>query len=309
MTDTTRLTYKTTLILTLAGAIAIASSLPRAVFGQTPASDATASIQFKPPRDPAPGDTLGGGIRGNIRFVPPKTSAPGQTAGGGVRGDIQFAPPRDPAPGNAVGGGIRGEISFRPPGNPAPDRTVGSGIRGDTVTEVVPLLPETNSGYTVSGHPTIYLYVPPTSARKVFFSIQDENFQPQYQTVLNISGQGGIVSITLPDDAPELKIGQYYAWFFAPIESDGILLPDNYSVSGWIKRVEPPVASSESAASTPLERAALYAKEGIWYDTLSILANEQQAQPDNAALAKEWKALLAQVGLETFADRAIAERL
>lgn len=281
-------------LLALAGAVAFCTSLPTSVVGQTLSRETAGSIQFKPPREGAPRSTIGGGIRGNIRFIPPRTTAPQRTSGGGARGELVFADPS--------------ALHFRPPRNPSPERTVGSGIRGNLDMEIVPLLPETNSGYTVSARPTIYLYVPPTSARQVFFSLQDENLKSQYQTVLNISGEGGIVSVTLPEDAPELEVGKFYAWFFAPIDSGSVLLPDNYSSSGWIKRVAlAPSASNKTL--TPVERAALYAENGIWYDTLSELAKAKQERPEDAIAAEEWKTLLAQVGLQKIADRAIAERL
>ncbi|MBD2578840.1 DUF928 domain-containing protein [Oscillatoria sp. FACHB-1406] len=289
-----RFTHPKIILLALAGAVAFGISLPTLAVGQTLSRETSGSIQFKPPRDAAPRDTYGGGIRGNIRFIPPRTTTPERTTGGGARGELVFA---DPA-----------ALHFRPPRNPSPERTVGSGIRGNLSQDIVPLLPETNSGYTASARPTIYLYVPPTSARQVFFSLQDENFTPQYQTVLNISGEGGIVSVTLPEDAPELEVGKFYAWFFAPIENGSSLLPDNYSSSGWIKRVAS-VPGSSTETLTPVERAVLYAENGVWYDALSELAKAQQERPGDAIASEEWKTLLTQVGLQEIADRAIAERL
>lgn len=278
----------------LAVAIALGSGLPTPGFSQSLSREAMEIIQFKPPREGAPRNTVGGGIRGNVRFIPPRTSAPRQTAGGGARGDLAFADPS--------------ALSFRPPRNPTPERTVGSGIRGESEQEIVALLPDTNFGYTLSARPTIYIYVPPTAARQVFFSIQGENFPSQYQTILDISGEGGIISVTLPESAPELEVGKNYVWFFAPIEANGILLPDNATASGWIKRIAP-LPSTSTASLTPVERAALYAQNGIWYDTLAELAKAQQAQPENTALTREWDTLLAGVGLEKIADRALAERL
>jgi hypothetical protein len=279
--NSNRFPLKTLLLLTLAGAIALSGNLPQAAVGQTPPSNTL--IQFNPPQgDLAPRDRFSDSSRGDRPFAPLEHSARRNT---------------------------RGEIVFRPPRKPAPRSTVGSGVRGEQSAQIVPLLPETQAGYTVSPRPTLYLYVPPTPTRQVFFSLQDENFEPHYHTILHLSGRGGIVSVTLPEDVPALETGKYYAWFFAPLEADGILRPDNYSARGWIKRVEAPSTTGELTPSTPLERAVWYAHEGIWYDTLTQLVSAQQAQPDNETIAQTWRALLEQVGLEAIARSPITEQL
>ncbi|MDY6782989.1 MAG: DUF928 domain-containing protein [Cyanobacteriota bacterium] len=270
------LTPNTLLLLTLAGTIAL-GNLPQATIAQTPLD--SPSIQFKPPQgDPAPRDSLGGGVRGNVPLLAPQNSA-------------------------------RGDVVFRPLGNPTPRRTIGSGIRGEQLAEIVPVLPETQAGYTISPRPTIYLYVPPTAARRVFFSIQNENAESHYHATLNLSGGGGIVSVTLPENAPELETGKYYAWFFAPLNGDGILQPDTHSARGWIKRVEEPHNTGEMTSVAPLDRATLYAREGIWYDTLALLVSARHAQPDNETIARTWQDLLGQVGLDAIARWPLAEQL
>jgi len=171
------------------------------------------------------------------------------------------------------------------------------------------LLPTTQHGRTAEARPTFFVYLPPTSSKEVFFSLQDEQGNHHYQTILKISGHRGVVSITLPDEAPELEVGTNYMWFFAPIEPDGILRPDNAGVTGWVKRVESPTQDSQNSALNPIELATEYAKQGIWYDTLKILATAQLAQPDDAILIDEWKELLEQVELNAIATQPIAEQL
>jgi hypothetical protein len=159
----------------------------------------------------------------------------------------------------------------------------------------------------VAARPTFFVYVPPTSSKQVFFSLQDENRNSHYQTTLKISGQGGIVRVTLPADAPELEIGKNYMWFLATVEPGDILRPDSRGVSGWVKRVEPPSSSAQNSSLTPLKLATLYAESGIWYDTVAVLGAAKQAQPENATLAAEWKELLEQVGLKGIATQPIIE--
>ena len=296
-----------------------------------------ARVQFKPPGKTAPHNTAAGGIRGTIRFLPPGESAPGNTAAGGTRGTVRFLPPGEAAPNNTSSGGTREAIRFLPPGevapnntssgatrgganfqapgDAAPSNTVAGGTRGDDSSIGSGELPsalvpaESNYGRTVSARPTLLVYVPPTASKEAFFSVQDASRNHHYQTVLPIPSNGGIVSITLPADAPELEIDKDYQWFFVTLEPGGTLEPDSYGVNGWIERVEAPMETNLGNSSTPLERAAAYAAQGIWYDTASLLVSAKLARPNDDALAAEWQDLLTQVGLEQLASKPVAQPL
>jgi hypothetical protein len=286
----------------------------------TPVSNTTGggvrgNVQFALPGEATPKRVVGGGVRGNVNFSAPGENAPNgnSNVGGGVRGNVNFSAPGENAPqGNSnVGGGVRGNVNFSAPGENAPqgNSNVGGGVRGEELAKVIPLMPKTNYGRTISGRPTFLVYLPPTASQEVFFSLQDANRNHHYQTTFSISGQGGIVELTLPEDAPELEMGKEYVWFLAPIAPDGILRPDNYGVTGWVKRVDAPIARQEQSSLNPIELATLYAKEGIWYDTLQVLSAAKLAQPDDATLASEWKDLLEQVELEAIASEPINEQL
>ncbi|NEQ39584.1 MAG: DUF928 domain-containing protein [Okeania sp. SIO3I5] len=294
------------------------------------------NINFNPPNDDAPKRILlgstrgqirfnaggsapkrsqGGGTRGNVNFAPPGKSAPNHSKGGGTRGNVNFAPPGKSAPNNSTGGGTRGDVTFMPANESSPNHTSSGGTRdpinsGDNISDsniLIPLTPETNYGQTVSARPTFFVYVPEMSTRRVFFSLQDENYNTIYQTKLDVSGQEGIVSFTLPPEAPELEVGKNYVWFFAPLEPGGTLKPDNYGVSAWVKRVE--ISRDGQVNSDPIKQAIFYANSGIWYDTLNILQSAKKAQPNNITFNREWKELLEQVGLKKIADYSVVEKL
>lgn len=332
MTQSKPTIFTTLLSATLGGALAVASSCYQSVqaspnpMGQ---GEMLVSLQFQAPGESAPRSTIGGGTRGNVRFAAPGEVAPNQTVGGGTRGNVKFAPPGEAAPLNTSGGGTRGNVRFQAAGEAAPVTTAGGGTRanvrfqpagenapnttasGGTRTNgqlaVTALVPTTRYGRTLSARPTFFVYVPPTATKEVFFSLQDERRNHVYQATLKISGKGGIVSVTLPQDAPELEVGKNYVWFFAPIQPGGILQPDNYGTVGWVKRVESHTV--QNATGTPVEVATEYAKQGIWYDTLAVLAAAKQAQPGNQTLLTEWQDLLKEVGLEAIATQPIAEQL
>ncbi|HIK29644.1 MAG: DUF928 domain-containing protein [Oscillatoriaceae bacterium SKW80] len=244
-----------------------------------------------------------------VQFDAPGDVVPKTSVGGGVRGKVEFAAPGESAPKNSVGGGVRGEVEFETPGDATPNNSVSGGVRSDRASEAIALLPPSKYGRTVSAHPTFFVYLPQTNSKEIFFSLQDEQGESHYQTRLKVSGKGGIVSVTLPKEAPELEIGKNYLWFFAPLqEADGILRPDNYVVTGWVRRIENKIGSKEQYSS-PIEAAAALAKAGIWYDTLKILATAMQQELDNTAFVKEWKELLEQVGLAALATQPLVENL
>ncbi|AOY81034.1 DUF928 domain-containing protein [Moorena producens JHB] len=329
---------KTLLSATVTGALILASSplqaSPSVKEGEILPRDYRISLEFDFPSDEeVPKTSVGGGVRGNVEFdLPGDSASPRTSIGGGSRGDVEFDLPGDSAsPRTSIGGGSRGDVEFDLPGDSARPRTsIGGGSRGDVEFDLpgdsarprtsigggsrgsklplTALLPPTKHGYTVSPRPTLFVYMPPLGATEVFFSLQDEQGNSHYHTTLKSSGQEGVISITLPEAAPELKIGQNYLWYLAPIEPDGILRPDNYSVSGWVKRVKSTV-SNQGSSKSAIALATEYAKAGIWYDTLEVLVTAQRLDPDNITLANEWKDLLEQVGLDAIATQPMGEQL
>ncbi|MEC4983886.1 MAG: DUF928 domain-containing protein [Oscillatoria sp. PMC 1076.18] len=299
----------------MSGVLAIATSFsqagqatPKVTANQSLDNNALIALQFQPPGDSAPNTSIGGGTRGKVTFAAPGDSAPTTSTGGASRGKVTFAAPGDSAPRTSTGGASRGEVTFAPPGDSAPNTSAGGGTRNERLPALTALLPDTNYGQTIASRPTFFVYLPPTASTEVFFSLQDENRNHHYQTTIEVSGEGGIVSVTLPEDAPELEIGKNYAWFFAPIPPGETIQPSSYGVSGWVKRVELPTQISENAATNPVAQATAYAESGIWYDTLAVLAAAQKAQPENSVLVSEWRDLLQQVGLEEIATQPLSER-
>ncbi|XWK91810.1 MAG: DUF928 domain-containing protein (plasmid) [Phormidium sp.] len=298
----------------------------------------TVNIEFQPPGSEVPRRALGGGSRGNINFMPNDDKAPTTAKGGGARGDISFIPNDDKAPTTARGGGARGDISFipnddkvptsargggsregvgfMPSGDTPPENTKGGGSRNDSnLLQPAALLPNTNIGWTGSERPTFFVYIPPTSESEVFFSLYSEDRQQHYQTTFQLKKTGGIVAIKLPAEAPALSMNKPYQWSVILLKPGEMLRPDAYSISGWVKRVSAPVTPETLKGKNPGESqraialAALYAKSGIWYDTLNILNQARLTQPENLLLKKEWADLLKQVGLEHLAQESLTEQL
>jgi hypothetical protein len=267
------------------------------------------SITFQSANDQGSSNNVtSGGVRGNITFQSANDQgSSNNVTSGGVRGNITFQSANDQGSSNNVtSGGVRGNVTFESANNQGSSPVVSGGTRAENPLELTALLPENHYGRTVSARPTFFVYLPPNNSQQVFFSIQDEAKNHHYQTILNVSSEGGIITFTLPEEAPELTLNTNYIWYFAPIEENGILRPDNHGVTGWIKRVDEIAVRNNGDI---IEKATDYAKSGVWYDTLALLVSAQKQEPNNEIFAKEWHDLLEQVGLENIAQQPISQSL
>jgi hypothetical protein len=205
-------------------------------------------------------------------------------------------------------------VPFNPPQGGGP-RGRGGASRGDSICapkpaefihRFMPVTPmATNYGLTIAQHPTMFAYIPPSSAQKVFFSLKDEKGQVQYQTTLPIVTGGGIMRFELPASVPPLVVGKRYQWGIA-ILCNGKLKPDSPFVSSWIQRIEAPVKLLEQLNKTQsIEQATIYGKNGIWYDTLATLAEVRRKQPTDPTVLSAWSELLRSVGLQEIASEPL----
>lgn len=241
-------------------------------------------------------------------FQPPDTQAPKDTSGGASRGSQMFVPPEQLAPRDTSGAASRnGE--FEPPVAGVPGRRVGAGTRGD-ITTLMAIVPASRYGITVAARPTFFVYVPPaavTSDKQIFLSIQDEHQDLHYQTRIDLpASASGIVTLQLPESAPELEVGKNYKWFFILTEPGQKLRADTNGETGWVQRVAlTPEMERQQTSGASLDLALSYGRSGIWYDMVATLAMLKQTQPGNPALHQSWQTLLSEVGMAELAAEAI----
>ncbi len=205
--------------------------------------------------------------------------------------------------------------AFEPPMRDKPSVTSGGASRGDkclleveqSQVPLTPILPAIEQRLTVASHPTFFINLPLTSAKQVFFRIEDHNQDYEYTTILPITGKEGIIRVTLPPDAPPLEIKEEYQWFLA-IMCQGRLKPDSPMVQGSVTRVPTTIASSEQFTTmTQLQQAETYAQAGIWYETLSLLAQLREQKPQDSNLLSIWEKVLTSVGLENLAEAELVD--
>ena len=206
------------------------------------------------------------------------------------------------------------KVTFEPPAEDMPKSSMGGASRtiGQCVNQIesnLPfsaLLPASTQGLTARSHPMILAYLPETSAKNLFFSWRDEDNQDHYQAILPIQKEAGIISLSLSQNAPPLKVGKSYQWALG-IMCDGRLQPDSPMVQGQVKRIE--LASdiqNRLDEDISLKNAALYGENGLWYDTVATLAQLKTAQPNDRELESNWNELLNSVGLTEIVEAPLS---
>jgi hypothetical protein len=153
------------------------------------------------------------------------------------------------------------------------------------------LIPESLLGLTTVADPTLFFYIPQTSAPTLELIVQNEHDQEIYKQKYKSSNKTGIISLHLPVNS--LEINKQYKWNFFVICNPGDKLQNQF-VAGLIQRVlpNPTLAKKLKQAKNKQEWAALYASVGIWQDTIATLTQIRYKYPNNKELASEWKGLI-----------------
>lgn len=211
------------------------------------------------------------------------------------------------------------EVLFRPSRSGRPPNTRGAGSRNDrqcpqdssirsdlTIPSpaLTALVPAEQGGLTWAERPTVWVYIPETSARQIVLSVQDEDAQPHAQRFIPITGEEGIVGLSLDAAMPPLAIAHSYQWAVVLVCGDRPS-PNDPFVTAWIRRET--TLDSRNTAPDPIEQAIRYGEQGIWYDALTTLAEARRSRPNDPSLAEIWANFLSQtsVGLSAIASEPL----
>lgn len=164
--------------------------------------------------------------------------------------------------------------------------------------KVVSLIRDNELGLTATERPSILFYLPPTSAPNIQITLED-GVSKLYTRTVKTPAKTGFVQFKFSDftDSPALIPGKTYQWTFTLI-CDPQDPSANVTVSGSIQRIElDPILINELRTAKPSDRVALYANNGLWYDTMATLVEALQSNPNDPQLAKSWRELLKSVEL------------
>lgn len=206
------------------------------------------------------------------------------------------------------------------------DTTVGAdhdGTRGDCEITAIPLTRlmgyRTPSLYlTTNPHPTFWFYVPyqPEQVTSGVFSLQDPaGFKEYWRTHFHFPKTTdrsipGIVSVTLPPTEDPLQQDFIYQWFFeldCPTSDDQNKRTSPASINGQVQRIEvnPELEEQLNGSNNPVERAEIYAQQGLWYDVLTELGQLYLKYPQSEAIGELWQQLLQDIGLDRVSNQPL----
>ena len=201
-------------------------------------------------------------------------------------------------------------VNFQAPDVTAPTSRQGGTHRGSKLCpaglSITPLVPPTNIGLTLTESPTIFVYVPRTSAKVEFTVLNEKEEEVVYEKTFKLD-KSGIVGVTIPatGNNKSLEVGKRYVWSFSlvcdPEDRSGDLV-----VKGFVQRIEPQATlKNDLANADQMTRLNVYATNGIWYETLATLAQMRRQTPGDARLTAKWTQLLESQGLESVAAQPL----
>lgn len=202
------------------------------------------------------------------------------------------------------------KLAYIAPNRGAPGTRQGGATRGGCSTsdqKLTALVPQNNIGMTTAQLPTIFFYIPQTSADVLEFSLLDENDNEVYQKNLTPSKAGGIASVDLStlQGIQPLQVNKKYHWYLSIVCNTEDRSADIF-VDGWVQTVESdPALASELQQASPSDRASLYAVNGLWYDSVAALFETRKSSPNNPEIATQWADLLDSVGLGEIAKEPL----
>jgi hypothetical protein len=193
-----------------------------------------------------------------------------------------------------------------------PESTIGAARRGGQpfpelmcIQDQKPLtvVMHNNNLKTISSKPTFFVYLPLTKAKSAQFMLVDRqsgSLIDKQLIPLKKDHTQRIVKINLSPEA-NLQENQEYFWQISLI-CDGLIISEETYQKGIIERVlNREIESQLANTNDALEKARIYADQGIWLDTLSTLASVRDSQ------LEEWRELLKSIGLEDFSDRPLID--
>ncbi|MBL1210028.1 DUF928 domain-containing protein [Geminocystis sp. GBBB08] len=184
-----------------------------------------------------------------------------------------------------------------------PQSAAAGGRRGGCVQGSLPIkaLTPNNDNYikTVSNQPAFFIYIPPTQAKFAQFILREENGKDLDSQEINITENDSIIKINVSDKV-KLETDKKYQWEVSLVCNPMFINTSNHT-KGIIEKVSltEDVKNQLSANSDTLKQAQIFANEGIWQDTLFLVATVKESQP------QQWQELLISVGLDDLINKEL----
>lgn len=171
------------------------------------------------------------------------------------------------------------------------------------------LIPEQTVGINAAASPKLFFYVPKIKETSTLeFVLRNQKDQLIYETFLSTEGNG-IMSVQVPGEVNSslLKADQNYHWYLSMICNNHQRSRDIVA-EGWMrqKALDQNLQEKLNSASS-LEKVAIYREQGIWFDALSVLAENLESVTQSKMMRQQWSEMLSSVGLENLASESLIE--
>ena len=185
------------------------------------------------------------------------------------------------------------------------------GSRGNCIAngkDFVALVPDRPVNETALISSQILFYVPQTKEPKeIEFILRNRQDELVHKTLLQTTERSGIMSVAIPEQVQENSREYYgdYHWYLSLI-CDSQQRSKDVVLEGWIEYVELNNSVKEKInLSNSIRKSDLLQQEGIWYDALSVLAEQKKLDSDLTLIQKEWSQLLESIGLLDLASEPL----
>jgi len=200
----------------------------------------------------------------------------------------------------------------------------GGFARGDcpTIESFIPLVPKAAAATdtssvllqnslaptypSASSHPVFFINLPELPATKATLFIDNANPEVSrnqrqvYKVELELSGEPGIVGIRIPNNAPQLIVGESYLWRLS-------IACTPESVSNFVRLRGGVITQVAPASGTPDEQLNSYLEQEVWQNLLTTVAENRYQNPGNPQAETDWREFVESSGLETLASVPIVE--
>lgn len=191
-----------------------------------------------------------------------------------------------------------------------PSNRRGGGSRGNCMAkgqEFVALVPDQSVNKIASISPQLLFYTPKTEEpKKIEFILRNSEDELVHKALLQTTDQAGIMSVAIPEQikANSREYEGDYHWYLSLICNSKRRSQD-VVLEGWVEYVELNNTEKERInLSNTIKKSNLLQQKGIWYDTLSVLAEQKKLSSDSL-LQQQWSQMLESIGLVDLASEPL----
>ena len=193
-------------------------------------------------------------------------------------------------------------LKYTPPKNAAAGTRVdgdGGSRGGGAKQPLLYVLSPDHTGLTTHSHPTLFWYQSgPATTRFELTVVEPKKAKPVLKVATAEAKEPGIHRLLLGKYNITLTPGILYRWTVALVPDPADRSQDVIA-NGTIQCIEPDAPLTAALANANgLDKAALYAEKGFWYDALEAVTDEINAAPTDKEIRLQRAALLDQAGLK-----------